>query len=81
MPLTPEQVLTATQPVVYVARRNGAICGFWRNKPEDAHEAVYESDADVRTFLSRQTPTRTPEQKLAATGLSVADLKQLLGIE
>jgi hypothetical protein len=82
MALTPDQVLTATEPVVYIARLNGAIKGVWTNRPTDIpHEAVYESDADVQAFMDRTPPERTAEQKLAAAGLSVADLKQLLGIE
>ncbi len=81
MALTDEEVRTANEPVVYVGLRAGEIYGVWANPPQDVpHEARYESDADVQAFRCRPPVVRTAVQKLAAAGLSVAELKQVLGL-
>ena len=82
MSLTDKQIKEATEPVVWIGRRDGAIYGFWRSPPDPEQDpgavAVHESDAEVQAFLNRTLPTPTAAQKLAATGLSVADLKDLI---
>lgn len=82
MALTPQEVLNATESVVWIAKREGAIYGFWRSPPDPEQapgaEAVYESDAEVQAFLAQPPRQPTAAQKLAATGLSVADLKALI---
>jgi len=50
--LTDEQVRTATREVVYVARVEGVIQRFWRMKPGEPCEAVYEDDPEVQAFLA-----------------------------
>lgn len=51
--LTEEDIRLATKEVVFVARDAGVITRFWRNRPNEEHEALYEDDAEVQAFLAR----------------------------
>lgn len=57
MSLTPDEIKGATESVVWIAKREGSIYGFWRSPPDIEQDpgavAVYESDADVQAFISR----------------------------
>lgn len=82
MSLTPDEIKDATEPVVWVAKREGAIYGFWRSPPDPEQdpgaEAVYESDAEVQMFIGRSLPEPTSTQKLAAMGFTPLELKTLI---
>ena len=62
----------------------GAIAGIFANPQDPEQHSGYAviSDDDPRLleFQPEKTITRTPAEKLAAAGLTVADLKSLLGL-
>lgn len=75
---------------MFVARNQaGAIYGAW-TVPQTAEQRdqgtrhpdwLPDNDERVVAFNSRVPAAPTPEQKLAALGLSVPQLKTLLGLE
>jgi hypothetical protein len=67
---------------MFIARReDGSIYGTWTVRQWDGQEQLPDDHADVVAARTRPLPERTTEQKLAAVGLSVADLKAELGLE
>lgn len=66
---------------MFVGRNeDGSIHTVWSIRQWEGQEELADDHADVVAFLNRTLPTPTPEQKLAAAGLTVAELKQLLGL-
>jgi hypothetical protein len=67
----------------YVGRREDqSIYGLWSVRQWDGQEFLAENHADVvAARQADQPPTPTPEQRLASLGLSVDDLKELLGLQ
>lgn len=67
----------------YVARREDqSIYGLWSVRQWDGQEFLAENHADVvAARQAAQPPTPTPEQRLASLGLTVDDLKELLGLQ
>lgn len=67
---------------MYIERDNqGVIKGVYRQRqPGYAEEELPDDDPRVTEYLTRQQqkPRLTPEQKLAALGLTVEELKALL---
>lgn len=68
---------------MFVGRREDqTIYGAWTNRQWQGQEELPDDDSELLAFFASLVPTeRTPEQKLAAAGLSVAELKELLGLE
>jgi hypothetical protein len=67
---------------MFIARKeDGSIYGTWTVQQWDGQEELPDDHDDVVAFVGRPFPTRTAEQKLAAAGLSVAELKTLLELE
>lgn len=67
---------------MFIARKeDGSIYGAWTVQQWDGQEQLPDNHADVVAFMTRPMPTRTTEQKLAAAGLSVPELKELLGLD
>lgn len=82
--------------VVYIGRRGGTVVGFWRQRPVamdvkkedrvqdediDFEEVPYDAP-EVEAFLTRPIAprARTVEEKLAAVGLTVAELKDVINV-
>lgn len=66
--------------------QGGSIKSTYRNlNPDVEREEVADDDAELLAFQAAQdallSVPPTPVQRLAAVGLSVEDLKQLLGLE
>lgn len=75
---------------MYVSRNNaGEIYGAWtvpqtaeqRAQGRDHSSWLPDDDEEVVAFSSRVIAEPPPEQRLAALGLSIAELKTLLGLE
>lgn len=66
----------------YVGRRQDqTIYGLWSQKQWDGQEWLAEDNAEVvAARAAADMPTPTPEQRLAALGLTVEDLKEVLGL-
>lgn len=65
---------------MFVGRKeDGTIYGTSTVPQAWAKEELPDDHPDVVAFRERKPPQRTPEQKLAALGLTVDDLKQLVG--
>jgi hypothetical protein len=68
---------------MFVDRVNGEICGSYASPQHEGQEELPDDSSELAAFFQRISPepiASTPTQKLEAIGLSVADLKQLLGI-
>lgn len=67
---------------MYVGRKeDGTIYGTWTVRQWEGQEELADDHADVVAFLNREVPTPTAEQKLARAGLTVDELKELLGLD
>lgn len=67
---------------MYVGRKeDGTIYGTWTVRQWEGQEELADDHADVVAFLNREVPEPTPEQKLARAGLTVDELKELLGLD
>ena len=69
---------------MFVGRRDDrTIYGLWSVRQWEGQDELADDHADVVAFRNRATPpvTLTTTQKLAALGLTVPDLKQLLGLK
>lgn len=66
----------------YIGRREDqSIYGLWSVRQWDGQEFLAENHADVvAARAAAQPPERTREQKLASLGLSIDDLKEMLGL-
>ncbi len=66
-------------PMVYVGRTDkGEIFGVSTVKQEWATEELPDNHPDVVAFCGRKPVERTTEQKLAAIGLTLDELKKAL---
>lgn len=66
---------------MFIGRKeDNPIYGLWSVRQWDGPEELPDDDAEVVAFVNRPRPEPTPEQKLAATGFTVEELKQLLGL-
>jgi len=62
-------------------REDHSIYGLWSVRQWPGQEWLAEDHTDVvAARAAAQPPERSPEQKLASLGLSVDDLKELLGL-
>lgn len=69
---------------MFVGRRDDkTIYGLWSVRQWDGQEKIADDHADVLAFRQRnEAPAeKTAAQKLAVIGLTVPDLKQLLGLK
>jgi hypothetical protein len=68
---------------MFVGRRDDqTIYGAWTNRQWEGQEELSDDNPEVLAFFaSLVPPERTPEQKLAAIGLTTQELKQVLGLE
>lgn len=67
---------------MFVGRNeDDSIYGLWTVRQWAGQEELPDDHEEVVEFLNWEPPERTPAQKLAAVGLSVEELKTLLGVE
>lgn len=66
---------------MFVGRNDdGSIYGTWTVCQWDGQEELPDDHADVVAFQNRAPAELTAEQKLESLGITVGDLKKLLGI-
>lgn len=67
---------------MFVGRKeNGDIFGTSTVEQQWTTEKLPDDHAEVVAFLNRPRPERSVADRLAALGLSIDDLKEVLGLE